>query len=92
MPPEPLPDDVHGGEPSPEHALESRQAWQLVQGFLASLPELHRIIFVSSLLENFTPAETASAIGVDVNSVYKRVRALRRSLQRLLERSQKEWR
>ena len=92
MPPEPLPDDVQGGEPSPEHTLESREAWRLVQGFLATLPELHRIIFVSSLLENFTPAETASAIGVDVNTVYKRVRALRRSLQRLIERSQEEWR
>lgn len=89
-PAEPLCDEVQSREPSPEHVLESSQAWKLVQAFLAELPELHRAIFVSSLLENFSPAETASAVGVDVNTVYKRVRALRRSFQRLLERSQEE--
>jgi RNA polymerase sigma-70 factor, ECF subfamily len=89
-PAEPLSEDMQSRDPSPEHALESSRAWQLVQAFLAELPELHRAIFVSSLLENFSPAETASATGVDVNTVYKRVRALRRSFQRLLERSQEE--
>jgi RNA polymerase sigma-70 factor (ECF subfamily) len=87
---EPLSDDVQSREPSPEHALQSSQAWRLVQAFLAELPELHRAIFVSTLLENFSPAETASATGVDVNTVYKRVRALRRSFQRRLARSQEE--
>jgi RNA polymerase sigma-70 factor, ECF subfamily len=90
QPAEPLSEDVRSREPSPEDALESSQAWRLVQAFLAELPELHRAIFVSSLLENFSPGETASATGVDVNTVYKRVRALRRSFQRRLERSQEE--
>ena len=90
QPPEPLSEDVQSREPSPEHALESSRAWTLVQAFLAELPELQRAIFVSSLLENFSPAETASATGVDVNTVYKRVRALRRSFQRRLARSQEE--
>lgn len=90
QPAEPLSDDVQSRDPSPEHALESSQAWSLVQHFLAQLPEQQRAIFVSSLLENFSPSETASAVGVDVNTVYKRVRALRRSFQRLLERSQQE--
>ena len=90
QPVEPLSEDVQSLEPSPELALESSQAWNLVQGYLARLPELERAIFVSSLLENFTPAETASAIGSDVNTVYKRVRALRRSFQRQLARSQEE--
>jgi len=89
-PAEPLLDDMQSADPGPERALESSQAWHRVQGFMAGLPELHRAIFVSSLLENFSPAETASAIGVDVNTVYKRVRALRRSFQRLLERSGEE--
>lgn len=92
QPPEPLSEDVQSREPSPEHALESSRAWGLVQAFLAGLPDLSRAIFVSSLLENFTPAETASAAGVDVNTVYKRVRAMRRSFQRLLERSREECR
>jgi len=89
-PAEPLREDLQSVEPSPERALESSQAWTLVQGFMAGLPELHRAIFVSSLLENFSPPETASATGVDVNTVYKRVRALRRSLERLLQRAE-DW-
>jgi RNA polymerase sigma-70 factor (ECF subfamily) len=89
-PAEPLSEDVQSREPSPEDALESSQAWRLVQDFLAELPDLHRAIFVSSLLENFSPGETASATGVDVNTVYMRVRALRRSFQRRLARSQEE--
>lgn len=88
----PLPEEMQSADPNPELALESSQQWSLVQGFMSGLPELHRAIFVSSLLESFTPAETAVATGVDVNTVYKRVRALRRSLQRLLERRAEEWR
>jgi RNA polymerase sigma-70 factor (ECF subfamily) len=90
QPAEPLSEQMQSREPSPEHALESSRVWKLVEGFMAELPELHRAIFVSNLLENFSPAETASATGVDVNTVYKRVRALRRSFQRLLERSQEK--
>jgi DNA-directed RNA polymerase specialized sigma24 family protein len=59
-----------------------------VESFLNSLDDLPRAIFVSALLENLSPAETAEAIGVDVGLVYRRVRALRRALARRLQRSE----
>lgn len=88
QPAEPLPEEVQGNSPDPAQALESSQAWNLVQGFLAGLSEVQRAIFVSSLLENFSPAETARATGLDVGTVYRRVRALRRSFQRFLKRNE----
>lgn len=66
-------------DPSVEH--EGREAWALVQQFMGSLDELRRAIFVAALLEGLSPAETAAATGLDVPSIYHRVRSLRRSFQ-----------
>ena len=86
-PSEPLPEGLPSAGLDPERALASRRAWTLVQTFLDELPELTRAIFVSTLLENFSPAETAAATGLDVSTVYHRVRALRRSFQRFMQRN-----
>jgi RNA polymerase sigma-70 factor, ECF subfamily len=74
--------------PDPERVLVGNDAWRLVHAFLEQLPELPRAIFVCALLENLTPAETAEAVGLDVGTVYKRVRALRRAFQRRLSRNE----
>lgn len=60
---------------------EGQEAWLLVRGFMASLDELRRAVFVASLLEGMSPSETAEATGLDVPSVYHRVRSLRRSFR-----------
>jgi RNA polymerase sigma-70 factor, ECF subfamily len=86
-PSEELPDEVQSQTPDPERALVSSRAGSLVQTFLEQLPELTRAIFVSSLLENLSPAETALATGLDVATIYRRVRALRRSFQRFMQRN-----
>jgi len=86
-PSEPLPEGIESTSLDPERALASRRAWTLVQAFLEELPELTRAIFVSALLENFSPAETAAATGLDVQTIYHRVRALRRSFQRFMQRN-----
>jgi RNA polymerase sigma-70 factor (ECF subfamily) len=83
-----LPAELLSEAPDPERVLVGNDAWNQVQSFLDTLPELGRAIFVSALLENFSPAETAEAVGLDVATVYKRVRALRRAFQRRL--SQRE--
>jgi RNA polymerase sigma factor (sigma-70 family) len=83
-----LPGELPSEAPDPERVLVGNDAWKQVQDFLETLPELGRAIFVSALLENFSPAETAEAVGLDVATVYKRVRALRRAFQRRL--SQRE--
>ena len=83
---EPLPDEVPSRSPDPEKTLVGQDAWQQVQTFLETLDDLPRAIFVSALLENLTPAETAEAIGIEVELVYRRVRALRRAFARQLAR------
>jgi RNA polymerase sigma-70 factor (ECF subfamily) len=78
-------DDLPTRNADPEHMLAAQDAWALVMSYLDTLDELARAIFVSALLENLTPAETAEVLGVDVEIVYRRVRALRRAFQRRLQ-------
>ena len=71
-----------GGAPlDPELIREGHEAWERVQRFLDTLDEQRRAIFVCNLLENLSALETADATGVDVTSVYIRVRALRHSFK-----------
>jgi RNA polymerase sigma-70 factor, ECF subfamily len=90
QPPEPLPEELASHAPDPEGVLAGNQAWRLVQSFLDGLPEPGRAIFVSALLENFTPAETAEVVGVDVVTVYNKIRALRRAFQRRLSSGEED--
>jgi RNA polymerase sigma-70 factor (ECF subfamily) len=71
-----------GGAPlDPELIREGHEAWERVQRFLETLDEQRRAIFVCNLLENLSAVETAEATGLDVTTVYKRVRALRHSFK-----------
>lgn len=75
-----------GAPLDPESIHEGNEAWERVQRFLGTLDEQRRAIFVCNLLENLTALQTAEATGVDVTTVYKRVRALRQSFKLWLER------
>jgi RNA polymerase sigma-70 factor (ECF subfamily) len=77
-----MPEAPSGHSPlDPELIREGHEAWERVQRFLATLDEQRRAIFVCNLLENLSAMETADATGVDVTTVYKRVRALRQSFR-----------
>jgi len=65
------------GDPVLEH--EGQDAWRLVQGFLESLDDTRRAVFVAALLEGLSAAETTEATGLDLTTTYNRIRALRRS-------------
>lgn len=67
--------------PDPEMLHAAQQAWVRVQRFLETLDEQRRAIFVCSLLEQMSPAETAEATGLDVTAVYHRTRSLRQSFK-----------
>lgn len=69
--------------PAPDPMLEheGREAWLAVRAFMETLDELRRAIFVASLLEGMSPAETAEATGLDVRTIYHRVRSLRQSFR-----------
>ncbi|HTV20765.1 MAG TPA: RNA polymerase sigma factor [Polyangiaceae bacterium] len=75
-----------GAPLDPESIHEGNEAWERVQRFLATLDEQRRAIFVCNLLENLSALQTAEATGVDVTTVYKRVRSLRQSFKLWLER------
>jgi len=82
-----LPDGPLGGTPlDPESIHEANEAWERVQRFLATLDEQPRAIFVCNLLENLSALQTAEATGVDVATVYKRVRSLRHAFKVWLAR------
>jgi RNA polymerase sigma-70 factor (ECF subfamily) len=70
--------------PDPEMLHAAQQAWDRVQTFLATLDEQRRAIFVCSLLEQMSAAETAEATGLDVTAVYHRTRSLRQSFKSFL--------
>ena len=75
-----------GAPLDPESIHEGNEAWERVQRFLGTLDEQRRAIFVCNLLENLSALQTAEATGVDVTTVYKRVRSLRQSFKVWLER------
>lgn len=84
--PEPL------SEPPPDPEMEhlGREAWQRVQQFLSTLDEERRAIFVCCLLEHLPAQQAADATGLDVTTVYQRVRTLRQAFKHWLEAASAE--
>jgi RNA polymerase sigma-70 factor (ECF subfamily) len=77
----PLSEELHSSAPDPLLEHEGREAWALVMTFLGTLDAERRTVFVASLIEGLAPAETAQVCGLDVPTVYLRVRALRRAFR-----------
>jgi len=77
----PLPPVLISPLADPALQREAREAWTLVEAFLATLDGVRRAVFVASLLEGMTPAETAEATGLEVTTIYHRVRSLRQSFR-----------
>jgi len=78
---------VPEGEPPPgvDEQVERSRAVALVERFLDTLGPDQRIAFALSEIEGMTAPEIASAEGARVNTVYSRLRAARRKLERFLE-------
>jgi RNA polymerase sigma-70 factor, ECF subfamily len=79
-----LSDHVASTRPDPEGHHAGYEAWRKIQGFLDTLDEQRRAVFVCSLLEQLSAAETAEATGLDVASVYHQVRRLRQAFKQFL--------
>ena len=71
-----------GRDPGPEQRHCDREALALVQEFMATLDEARRVLFISQLLEELNAEETAQLLGIERESVYHRVRDLRRAFKR----------
>jgi len=70
----------------PEAAHAARETWSAVQAFLDRLDETDRWIFICNVVERLSADETAAALGIPVDTVYQRVRTLRRAIRKGLER------
>ena len=52
---------------------------------MATLDSERRALFVASLLQEMTPAETAEATGLEVTAIYHPARSLRQSFRNWIE-------
>ena len=79
---------------SPQDAAVRAEGVQLLHQALASLPDEQREVFVLAELEQLSSPEIASALEVNLNTVYSRLRAARQEFEAALKRlrSRDEWR
>ncbi len=78
----------------PQEAFAREQGARLLHAVLSELPDDLREVFVLSELEQMSAPEVASALHVNVNTVYSRLRAARRDFDAALKRlrTRDEWR
>lgn len=78
--------------PGPERDAQQNEYLRLLLGLLDELDSGKREVFVLADLEEMTAPEIASALGINLNTVYSRLRAARRELREALQRHADEWR
>lgn len=71
--------------PSPERSAAQAEAVDFVEGFLATLDESRRTIFVLSEAEGMSGTEIAEALSLNRNTVYTRLRAARQQFAAAIE-------
>ncbi|HEY0714812.1 MAG TPA: sigma-70 family RNA polymerase sigma factor [Polyangia bacterium] len=67
-----------------EESLARREAEEVVRSFLAELDEPQRIVFALSDIEGMTAPEIAEALGINLNTVYARIRLARKRFERVV--------
>jgi len=77
---------VDVGAPDAEEVMARREAEALVTDFLDELDEPQRMVFHLSDIEGLTAPEIAAALGVNLNTVYARLRSARKRFERVLAR------
>ena len=80
------PDGVHDSKEDPAEVADRRRAVALVEAFLAQLEPGHRVAFELMDVQGMSAPEVAEATGLNVNTVYTRVRAARARFRRFVER------
>jgi len=79
-----LEEAMPSADPGPDELASDREALRFLQRALATLDEDKRQVFVLCALEQLPVPEVAQALGVKLNTVYSRLRAARRDLNRAL--------
>lgn len=73
----PLSESIADERPCPGRNTEMRESVRLLHQILAQLDEQKRTVFVLSELEQLSAPEIAEALGVNLNTIYSRLRAAR---------------
>ncbi|HEY3500355.1 MAG TPA: sigma-70 family RNA polymerase sigma factor [Polyangiaceae bacterium] len=76
-PTEPLSSELTTEQPSPEQHAFRAEAARFVEAFLNTLDEDLRVAFTACVLEEMSVPEAAHALGVNLNTLYSRVRLAR---------------
>ncbi|HEX7669674.1 MAG TPA: sigma-70 family RNA polymerase sigma factor [Polyangiaceae bacterium] len=85
-PTEPLDDAPAAPGSAPEELTEAREAAHLVRKLLEELTDDRRAVFVLTELEQMSAPEISAALGVNLNTVYSRLRAARHDFETALTR------
>src|SRR5262249_49177614 len=83
---EPLDFEVVDNARDPHEEAAKAEALRELAIVLESLDDAKREVFVLAELEQLTAPEIAEALGVNVNTVYSRIRAARREFEAAFER------
>ncbi len=86
----PLPAELCASRGDPMSASEEKEAWDVVLAFIDTLDETRREVFAANLVEGLSAAETAAITGLSLETVYNRVRALKRSFATWVEQHRGE--
>lgn len=85
-PTEPLEGDIAALASPAEELTDAARAARLMHSLLDELDDAPRAVFVLSELEEMTAPEISAALGVNLNTVYSRLRAARRDFDAALVR------
>jgi RNA polymerase sigma-70 factor (ECF subfamily) len=86
---DPLDEELPSREQTPIERLDQQQALDRLRAFLQTLDEPRRAVFILSEIEEFNAPEIAGALGVNLNTVYSRLRLGRVAFTRWLARQSK---
>ncbi|MBX7077916.1 MAG: sigma-70 family RNA polymerase sigma factor [Nannocystaceae bacterium] len=70
--------------PAPDDALAHAQAAGRIADFVCNLPAIHRDVFVRAELQGRAGPEIAAELGLNLNTTYARIRAVRARFEREL--------
>ncbi len=82
---EPLTGSEVSGQPTPLAEVEARRTADAMVAFCQTLDEERRALFVLALIEDLPVPDLVVPLGMPLNTLYSRIRALRQRLRNFLE-------
>jgi RNA polymerase sigma-70 factor (ECF subfamily) len=83
---EPLTGSLADAAPGPHEQLEQAESLRLIDAVLGELDDAKREVFIMGEIEQMSAPEIAEVLGLNLNTVYSRLRLARRAFEIALER------